>query len=106
MFNRLAITDALRFWERARIPYNIVLVAWTLWLLREIVAELPFAGWMMLALAAVFANVAYTIVYPVDLAVQASEFNAVWRRYGRPMLWLTGLFTAAMLATIALSPLV
>jgi hypothetical protein len=104
MITKASITNALRYWELARIPYNLVLAAWSLWLLRSILTEMPFAGWMVLILAGVIANVAYTIVYPIDLAIQASDFADAWKRYGRPTLWLAGLITAALLATISLAP--
>src|SRR5437667_7609807 len=78
-------TDAIKFWERARIFYNLVLIA---------VVVLHFIGGypgskailsinfcLGLFLLAVAANIAYCAAYLVDLFAQASGFRELWQRY-------------------------
>jgi hypothetical protein len=74
------IASAVRFWEFARIPYNLVLltivvvalfaglgtIAW-----ENMLAMLP--AFLLLAIAA---NVLFCAAYPVDLIVQATPLRA------------------------------
>jgi|CXWL01.1.fsa_nt_gi hypothetical protein len=103
MLNREHVTDALRFWELARLPYNLILlaiVAGAMWL-----GEQDVRGWVGLAptflVLGVIANLAYCAAYPVDLLVQASDFRAQWRAL-RWLAWSAGMMLAAALAAIAL----
>ena len=103
MFNREHVTDALRFWELARLPYNLILlaiVAGAMWL-----GEQDLRGWVGLAptflVLAVAANLAYCAAYPVDLLVQASDYRAQWRAL-RWLVWGAGMALAATFAAIAL----
>ena len=101
---RDAITDAVRFWERSRLVYNLLLVV--------VVGAVFFAGWpasrdalttdvaLQLFVLAVVANALYCAAYVVDVVVQFSEFRAVWRRHRWLLLALGSLF-AAILAQFA-----
>ncbi len=107
MLNRVAITDALRFWEIGRIGYNLALAG-----LAAIVIGVTGVQWRdwiahgpLLVVCAVVANILYCAAYPIDLFVQASDFGAAWRRW-RWALWLTGTLFAAMLALLTLAALV
>jgi hypothetical protein len=96
--DRERITDALRFWEILRIPYNLVLVA--IALATAGIAKLmvlPVDLWLWLAFFAVIANVLYCAAYPVDLFVQMSDWRILWRRW-RWVLWMVGTLTAGWLA--------
>lgn len=98
MLDREAVTDAIKFWERGRIVYNLALLAVTLGIL--VPAELDRLGWYQMSfpllLLAVIANVLYCVVYPVDLLAQASDFRAVWRTLRWGLLAFGVLFGAAM----------
>lgn len=103
MLKREHVTDALRFWELARLPYNLILlaiVAGTMW-----VSGQDLRGWLGLApsflVLGVIANLFYCAVYPVDLLVQASDFRAHWRAL-RWLVWGAGVAFAAVLAAITL----
>ena len=91
---REILSDAIRYWERARLLYNVVLAA--------IVTALFFLAWpeskaafsfdtaQTLFVLAVLANVALCSAYVVDVFVQHSELRATWLRY-RWMLFVVGL---------------
>ncbi len=102
MLNREHVTDALRFWELARLPYNLILlaiVAGAMWL-----GEQDLRAWVALApsflVLAVAANLAYCTAYPVDLLVQASDFRTQWREL-RWLAWGAGMALAAAFAAVA-----
>lgn len=97
------ITSALRFWEPARLVYNLVLVAVVIAWLGASVVLAPRAGPILtLVVCAAAANLLYCLAYPVDLFVQASDFRQGWRRLGRPLLFLAGTLLAVALALLAL----
>jgi hypothetical protein len=98
---RDALTDAIRYWERRRIVYNVALAAIVLGLF---VANLPAStAHLNLDLAqglfvlAVLANVAYCAAYPVDVFAQMSGVRGTWLRY-RWILFVIGLLFAGIIA--------
>lgn len=105
---RAILTDAIRYWERGRIIYNIVLAGVTIMIFAVGWAEgqaiLSFAVIPSLIILAVLANVAYCAAYAVDIIVQHSEFRTPWLRY-RWILFVIGLLFAAMLAYLFASGL-
>lgn len=99
MLNSEHVTDALRFWERGRILYNLALLS-------IVLGAVWYGGkdWRLLLgmapalfVLAVAANALYCLAYPADLLLQASEFRAQWRRL-RWILWSIGMLTACVLA--------
>ena len=107
---RAIVTDAIRYWERGRIVYNIVLAGVTMivfavgWVEGQADPYLLFAAMPSLIILAVLANLAYCAAYAVDITVQYSEFRAPWLRY-RWILFVVGLLFAAMLAHLFASGL-
>jgi hypothetical protein len=96
---REIFTDAIRYWEKRRIAYNVVLTAVVFaWLgltwphFREIVA-LPTLG--LLVVLAVLANICYTAAYIADIPMQISALRSGWRRW-RWGLWLAGTLFAIL----------
>lgn len=95
MLNRAHLTDALWFWEIARVPYNLALAGATVLCVNTMNAwpAPTWAAWgpalaLLVVLAAV-ANLLYCAAYPVDLVIQASDLREPWRRW-RWVLWLIG----------------
>lgn len=98
---REVVSDAIGYWERGRIIYNLVLAA--------IVIGCFASSWPDSAsrlnadlvqrffLRAVLANVAYCGAYIPDLLAQVSDFRAVWRRH-RWVLFVIGLTFAGIIA--------
>jgi hypothetical protein len=98
---RDALTDAIRYWERGRIFYNLALAA--------IVAGYFVAGWPLSAthvgwdlaqqlfLLGVLANIAYCAAYVPDLLMQLSDVRSAWLRV-RWELFAIGLAFAAIIA--------
>ena len=94
------LTDAIRYWELRRIPYNVVLLV--------VVAALFLIGWPasldrmtvhsaeLIFVLAVLANVAYCAAYVVDVAAQWSAYRATWKRH-RWMLFAIGVLFASIL---------
>jgi hypothetical protein len=100
-------TDAIRFWEKARILFNLVLTAiafGTLWyLLHGIGPAWRYLGHnvLLVFILAVVANIAYCAAYPIDTLVQMSDFHEGWRK-GRWYLWGIGTAFAAALAVASI----
>lgn len=98
-------SESLRYWERRRPIYNVLLTATVvtsvaggkMWHL----AFSP-AAWLGLVFAAILANCCYCAAYPVDLALQYSEFRDGWLRK-RWMLFALGCFLAVCI-TLAWLP--
>jgi hypothetical protein len=98
---RDVIGDAIRYWERHRIVYNLVLLV--------VVAAIFGANaaafgkivsldlFLQLFLLAVLENVAYCAAYPVDFTVQWSTLRPSWLR----MRWILFLIGLAFATTIA-----
>jgi hypothetical protein len=94
-------TDAIRYWEPKRIPYNlslaaIVILYFSLNLPRS-EAFLTLNGLLFLFVLTVLANVAYCAAYVVDIFVQGSGFRQLWLSY-RWVLFTVGLAFAIVLA--------
>ena len=94
------VTDAIKFWERGRILYNLVLAAIVILYFalawpasRDFLQVDPLLGLFLLA---VLANIAYCAAYLVDLFAQMSGFREVWQR-GRWVLFAIGMVFAAIL---------
>jgi hypothetical protein len=100
---RDALTDAIRFWERRRIIYNLVLAvvvaihAILSWLGPGPMPAITSDPLLSLFLLAVLANVAYCAAYVPDIPAQLSGFRTQWLRL-RFAVFLVGLAFAAILA--------
>jgi hypothetical protein len=81
---RLLLDDALRYWERRRIGYNLVLAAivigWDVFTWPHYRPALALTPMLQLFVLAVIANVLYCAAYLVDLPTQTSSYREVWRR--------------------------
>jgi hypothetical protein len=92
-------TDAIKFWEKCRIIYNIVLglivIGFIIYgLINDM--EINFIdAFTSVFILAVIANVLYTTAYIPDLFVQLSDFRDIWRKY-RWILFLVGLILAGL----------
>src|SRR5262245_38303572 len=103
-FNEAA-SNAIRFWERARIGYNLVLAAVVA---AYFIVGLPASKSHLnvdLALGvfilAVLANVAFCAAYPLDIFAQMSAFHALWLRVRWVVLGIGVLFAAVITRFIA-----
>jgi hypothetical protein len=98
---RAVFTDAIRYWELRRIPYNLVLTAVVIaWIVLSWPHFRPAFTWpdfAALLVLAMFANLCYCAAYVADLPMQYSSFRQLWRRW-RWALWLTGTLFAFVLA--------
>jgi hypothetical protein len=99
------VTNAIRFWEKARIPFNLVLAAVSIGTLWSIFGDIGPAwrylgqNFLLIFILGVLANIAYCAAYPIDTLVQLSDFHDGWRK-GRWFLWAIGTAFASAL-TIA-----
>jgi len=98
---RDALSDAIRYWERRRIAFNLLLAAvvtgWGVAAWPYFRAALTFEPVLALVVLAVLANACYCAAYLVDLPMQCSAYRAAWRRR-RWMLWTFGTLFAMALA--------
>ncbi len=101
---RERLSDALRFWERGRLVYNLVLIVAVLVALGPEIPNVPPLVWLALVVAAVAANICYSLAYLPDLLVQMSAYAADWRRWGRPLVWLAGMTGSLALALLIIAP--
>jgi hypothetical protein len=89
------ISSALRWWEPARVLYNLLLLAFFfLWSDHPVHSLGNVKIIAVLIILAGCANLLYCVAYPVDVFVQNSGYSGLWRRFGRPVLFLTGLAVA------------
>ena len=96
-------SDALVFWERGRVFYNLLLLVAVVAVQGFDVMHWNADGLSLpeLIVMAMSANVLYCAGYPADLLVQMSRFRAPWR-HGRWLLWALGTGFALMLALMIL----
>jgi len=94
------VTDAIKFWERWRLVYNLALAAIVTihfaagYPTSRAILSLDFAlGTFLLA---VVANIAYCAAYIADIFAQASGFRELWQRY-RWLLFAIGTTFAAII---------
>jgi hypothetical protein len=96
------VTSAIRFWEPARILYNLALAAAFFGFGGGVLLDAGrIAPAVMVLLFAAVANLLYCLAYPVDLAVQASAYREGYVRLGRPALFAGGLLVALGLEYLA-----
>lgn len=103
MVERGALGEAIRFWEFARIPYNLVLAAVTVFMAFALLSEgaVSYADALsaipLLVVLAIVANLLYCAAYPLDLIAQATPLRTVMNP-ARWVLWSAGTLTALLLA--------
>jgi hypothetical protein len=94
------LDDAIRYWERRRLAYNLVLalvvIAWVASTRPHFRGALTLESLLALVILATLANVCYCAAYLVDIPMHYSSFCVVWRRR-RWGLWLTGMLFAVAL---------
>jgi hypothetical protein len=97
---RPTFADAIRYWERRRAPYNLVLVAFVVaWAVLTWPHFRPALAWSALlrfAVLGAIANLCYCAAYVVDLPIRGSSFGATWVRRSW-MLWSIGTLFAVVL---------
>lgn len=93
-------SDAIKYWEKKRILYNIGLAVIVL---IYFIAGLPgsinvidFNWALILIVLALIANVLYCFAYFVDVYVQFSEYAEIWKKY-RWILFVIGFCLAAII---------
>ena len=93
-------SDAIRYWERHRVVYNVVLAMAVIVVFlgglptsRESVSGENILELFVLAVAA---NVVFCSAYLLDFFAQLSEYRAAWRRH-RWMLFVVGLIFASII---------
>ncbi len=102
IFAREAIVDAVRFWERARVPFNVILLAYGLFHFSTAFAVLPASLWAEAVAVMLFANLLYSVVYVPDLILLATDYRHLWRVAGRPFAWLAITVAGTTLVRITL----
>jgi hypothetical protein len=94
------ITDAIRYWERRRVGYNLVLAAivvgWVVLTWPHFRSAFSWTSLLALFVLAVLANVCYCAAYLVDIPLQYSAFQQSWRNR-RWALWLIGVIFAGVI---------
>lgn len=103
------LTEAVRYWERRRLYYNLVLavivvcVALLVWPQSLKFLEFPLLLWLFVLV--VLANVCYCAAYLVDVPLQISAYRETWLKW-RFVLWVIGMFLAAALTYLYMAILV
>jgi hypothetical protein len=94
------VTDAMKFWERRRLVYNLALTTVVIihfaigYPASKAILSLDYV--LGLFLLAVVANIAYCAAYVADIFAQASAFRELWQRY-RWLLFAIGTTFAAII---------
>ena len=99
---RSHLRNAIRYWERRRIFYNValtgVVLVWLLGTWPHFRPAFHLQALLLLIVLALVANACYCAAYLVDIPAQAWSFTAEWWQRGRLGLWLVGTLFAALLA--------
>ena len=94
------LADAIRFWERRRVIYNLILIAVVAaWIVASWPHFRPVMHWfplLQLIVLGLIANALYCAAYFVDIPMQSSDVRATWRRW-RWTLWALGTLFAFLL---------
>jgi hypothetical protein len=94
------LRDAIGYWERRRLAYNIVLAAivvgWGAVTWPQVRGALAPKHLVALFVLALCANACYCAAYLVDIPMQGESTRAAWRRK-RWILWWAGLLLAILL---------
>jgi hypothetical protein len=95
-----SVTDAIRYWELRRLPYNAILALIVIayfWIGFPASKQVLNANFVLvLFLLVVIANVLYCAAYLADIFAQVSAFRDVWRRMRR-IVFATGTLFAAII---------
>jgi len=98
---RELFADALRYWERRRLYYNLALAAvvftWLVATWPHFRPALTLQSLLLLVILALIANACYCAAYLVDIPMQNSALGGGWKRY-RWGLWVVGTLFAIVLA--------
>jgi len=97
-------TEAIKFWERWRLLYNLALAVIIYFAIGYPLskASLTLDLCLSLFLLAVVANVAYCAAYLVDIFVQASGFREIWRQYRKVLFVIGTLFAGIITRFVAM----
>lgn len=97
---RESLTNAIHFWERARVLYNAILL---LVVIGSFAAGYPGSKTalsvdlaLILFVLAVLANVAYCTAYIVDILVQMSGYRERWAKYRWALFCIGTLFASVI----------
>lgn len=95
------LADAIGYWERRRIIYNLLLAAVVVtWIAASWPHLRPAFTWpslLALVVLALLANLCYCAAYVADLPMQHSSFRQMWRRW-RWTVFLVGTLFAILFA--------
>ena len=100
------VTDSVRYWEKRRILYNLVLAAVVAILYSMNAKEIrnidsgTILGTFLLA---VIANVLYCAAYIPDLLLQLSDYRDIWRKW-RVILFGIGTLFAGIITSFVSGP--
>ncbi|HEV3483479.1 MAG TPA: hypothetical protein VGR97_14270 [Candidatus Acidoferrales bacterium] len=98
---REIVTDAIGYWERRRILYNVILATvvalWFMLTWPHFKPALTLQTLVFFFVLAMLANICYCAAYLADVPMQYSLFRTVWRRW-RWGLWMVGVIFAVVIA--------
>ena len=101
---------AIKYWERRRLIYNLVLIPPTLLgylgasVLSAAVGDRPYFGiamlGLLLGLSAIAANICYSFCYALEFLFSDDKPGSGWLEYGRTLAFVSGTLFAVMLAAV------
>lgn len=98
---REIVTDAIGYWERRRILYNVILATvvalWFMVTWPHSKPALTLQTLFFFFVLAMLANICYCAAYVADVPMQCSLFRTVWQRW-RWGLWTVGVIFAVVIA--------
>jgi uncharacterized membrane protein len=97
---RESLTNAIRYWEKMRIVYNVVLVLVVAgcfaWNHAALGSKLTVDVFLSIILCGILLNVLYCSAYVVDVLVQMSEFRERWANLRWVLFSIGATFAAIM----------
>jgi len=97
---RESLTNAIRYWEKMRIVYNVILLLVAAgcfaWHYSAVGSKLSIDLFLSTILCAIVLNVLYCSAYIVDVLVQMSEFRERWAKFRWVPFSLGAIFAAIL----------
>jgi hypothetical protein len=95
---RESLTNAIRYWEKMRLVYNVVLLLVVAgcfaWNYSAVGSKLSVNVFFSMILCGILLNVLYCAAYIVDVCVQMTEFRERWAKFRWRLFAIGALFAA------------
>jgi hypothetical protein len=97
---RESLSNAIRYWEKMRIVYNVVLLLVVAgcfaWNYSAVGSKLSVNVFLSMIFCAILLNVLYCAAYILDVLVQMTDFRELWTKFRWGLFAIGALFAAIL----------